>query len=506
LLARGELVSLMRWLRVLPEAILRTRPRLLLLLSWVLPNTGAIADSARYLAEAEALMADNPDPLLRSEFLATRIPLLIYQDKTAEVIASSRQVLEHLPVEHFFHSLTALIMGLALFRESRLSEAVQALSYAAGVARGKQQLFLLVPSLCFLAQIAADRGDFIQADQLYEQALAECRAANGTLSPIAGMALVELGRLRWWQGRSEEAAHALEHGMELCIQLNAAGHFFLDGYTALAEIKLAQGHPVEAIQQLALAEERVRDFFNPVFMATISAYRANIWHAQGDQAAKTWLHAHYASLEQPLLLPREKENVTLVRLMIDAQQYDQALAAIERLVAFAHTVGCTRSEVDLLVLRAIVRLSQSDKSAAQAALDQSLALAAPMGYARVFLDESRALASLLAQIARGDSPAARYATKLITSFPEGRLQIVDVRLKEEKPTTYHLQFAMLEPLSEREREILRQIAAGRSNQEIAATLVIAISTVKKHINNIFGKLDVQSRTQALVRARELDLL
>jgi hypothetical protein len=88
---------------------------------------------------------------------------------------------------------------------------------------------------------------------------------------------------------------------------------------------------------LTAAEERVRDFSNPVFMDMISAYQASIWRAQGDQAATTWLHDHCASLEQPLLLPLEKEYVTLVRLMIDAQQYDQALISIERLVAFVHT-------------------------------------------------------------------------------------------------------------------------------------------------------------------------
>src|SRR5215211_6908053 len=90
-------------LRWRPDTTLRARPRLLILLAWLLPNTGALADAARYRAEAEALLADNPDPVLRSEFLALRLQPLIYQERTGEVIALGRQVLQHLPTEHFFH-------------------------------------------------------------------------------------------------------------------------------------------------------------------------------------------------------------------------------------------------------------------------------------------------------------------------------------------------------------------------------------------------------------------
>jgi LuxR family transcriptional regulator, maltose regulon positive regulatory protein len=290
LIARGELLSLTRWLRLLPDTALRARPRLLILLAWLLPNTGALEDVARYRAEAEALLADNPDSVLRSEFLALQLQPLIFQERTDEVIALGRQVLEYLPAEHFFHSVSGVITGLAYLRQSQLAEAERILSVAVAEARSKQALFFLVSGLIRLALIAVERGEFAQAEQFSAEALAECRGPNGGLSPIAGMALVGLGRLRGWQGRSDDATRMLEESLELCGQLNAAPFFFLDGYTGLADLHLAQGRFPEALHQLALAEERVRRFANPAFTATIAAHRASIWRAQGNHAFLAWLN------------------------------------------------------------------------------------------------------------------------------------------------------------------------------------------------------------------------
>ncbi len=127
---------------------------------------------------------------------------------------------------------------------------------------------------------------------------------------------------------------------------------------------------------------------------------------------------------------------------------------------------------------------------------------------RVFVDEGAPLAALLRQVADRASPMAGYAAKLLAAFPQA--QSAERRAQNNAPfavrSTLERSNALVEPLSERELEILRLIAEGHSNQAIADRLVVAVSTVKKHINNLYGKLDVQSRTQALLRARELQLL
>jgi LuxR family transcriptional regulator, maltose regulon positive regulatory protein len=176
--------------------------------------------------------------------------------------------------------------------------------------------------------------------------------------------------------------------------------------------------------------------------------------------------------------------------------------------------GWTRYLIEALLLQALVCEKQREPTRAQAALERALILAEPEGYVRTFIDQGAPMAALLAQVARCESPLATYAATLLAAFPstEGR----ELRTEDHpaQPSTRSPQHAVLntqstalvEPLSPRELEILGLIADGHSNQTIADTLIIAVSTVKRHVNNIYGKLDVQSRTQALARARELNLL
>jgi len=179
-----------------------------------------------------------------------------------------------------------------------------------------------------------------------------------------------------------------------------------------------------------------------------------------------------------------------------------------------------------MLLQALTANAQGNQAAALAALESAVSLAAPEGYVRIFVDEGAPMAALLAQrVARRPfddaqrhqgqelrgaqhDPIGAYAERLLAAFPSAQPG-APLRTADAPPAlraALERANALVEPLSEREREILRLIAGGLSNQAIADTLIIATSTVKKHINNIYGKLDVQSRTQALVRARELHLL
>jgi LuxR family maltose regulon positive regulatory protein len=174
--------------------------------------------------------------------------------------------------------------------------------------------------------------------------------------------------------------------------------------------------------------------------------------------------------------------------------------------------------IEILLLRAMALQAQGAIPVALAALNRALTLAAPEGYVRMFVDEGAHMAALLAQSAEcspQNAPMRTYAERLLSAFPEAdtgarRRGDTDAEdspgLRVSPSPRLPISPALVEPLSEREREVLRLIAAGLSNQAIADRLVVAISTVKKHVNNIYGKLDVQSRTQALVRARELHLL
>jgi LuxR family maltose regulon positive regulatory protein len=173
-----------------------------------------------------------------------------------------------------------------------------------------------------------------------------------------------------------------------------------------------------------------------------------------------------------------------------------ARTLLERLMHAAEAGGRSGAIIEAAILHALAYQAQDELDTSLMWLSRALALAEPEGYVQVFVDEGPALAPLLARsLSRGTHPA----------FVRQLLARIHPQHGDEDPTTASNQL-LIEPLSQRELAVLRLLAQGCSNQAIADELVIAVSTVKKHINNIFGKLGVANRTQAINRARDLGLL
>jgi LuxR family maltose regulon positive regulatory protein len=193
---------------------------------------------------------------------------------------------------------------------------------------------------------------------------------------------------------------------------------------------------------------------------------------------------------------------------------EQAVDLLQRLLEDAEVKARMGSVVDILVVRALAQWAQETHSDALVTLERALRLAAPEGFIRRFVDEGPVMAAML-QTAHAHGVAPDYITRLLTAFPESdkgtrrqgdkEIDRVSVSLASQSPGLLVSQ-SLVEPLSARELEVLRLIANGKSNAEVARTLVIAISTVKTHTNSIFSKLQVSSRTQAIALARDLELL
>jgi LuxR family maltose regulon positive regulatory protein len=269
----------------------------------------------------------------------------------------------------------------------------------------------------------------------------------------------------------------------------------------------------------------------------VDALQARLWIAQGElQAAMRWVEERGLALSacperskravegsgrtagstelegSDTLLDdylRKYEHLVLARLLIAQGQPEETLALLEPLLSRQEL---NRLVIEIQALRALAFQAQGNVTQAMAALEHALSLAEPGGYVRMFVDEGPPMARLLYEAAaRGI--AAEYAGRLLAAFD---LETKDERRKTKwSPRSFVLgpsspalseDEGLVEPLSERELEVLGLVAEGLSNREIAARLLISLSTVKGHTANIYGKLGVHSRTQALARARDLGLL
>jgi LuxR family maltose regulon positive regulatory protein len=230
--------------------------------------------------------------------------------------------------------------------------------------------------------------------------------------------------------------------------------------------------------------------------------QAQVELAQGNLAIATrWADASgLSAADDDLSYLREREYLTLARVRIAQGRDDRAgpflqdaLHLLQRLLQDAETKARMGSALEILVLRALAFHAQGDRTEALSTLERALLLAEAEGYVRLFVDEGAPMLALLRLAhARGMTP--KYVTALLAAFG----------WQEEASVVRSP--SLVEPLTEREREVLQWLAAGASNREIARRLVLSLGTVKKHVSNICSKLNVQSRTQAVARARDLHLL
>jgi LuxR family maltose regulon positive regulatory protein len=321
----------------------------------------------------------------------------------------------------------------------------------------------------------------------------------GQHSPISSLCQAELGNLLYEQNDLDAA---LQYLQEAIAMAKPWGYWegLLPGYTGLARIRAVQGDwrgALSALDELAVLGQNF-----PHIKHALESFRAKLWALRGDlENAGRWAATAKLDLGSEMDFSRESEAIILVRVLIAQGAFDEAAGLAARLMETAEIGERWGHVIELLVLQALVFDAMSQPTEAFAALSRALTLAEPEGYVRIFVDAGMPMARLLYQAAeRGIVPG--YAGRLLSSLPQSDRAKRD---QIEVPTS-HPQLPMVEPLSEREIEVLQLIAEGYTNKEIGQMLYLALGTIKVHAHNIYGKLGVSGRTQAVAKARELGIL
>jgi LuxR family transcriptional regulator, maltose regulon positive regulatory protein len=528
---RGELATLRAWLEALPGELVRSRMELCLWQGWLLTLSGQFDAAERLLQELErTLSASASSSPLTSTISSLQPPrldesqrrLIEYAGRVAAIrtfialrcgdaprtIELALQALEQLPEDGAARGLVAWNLGIAYLLSGDLAKGSAALTEARVISQAAGNSYAAFMATFELAQLQARQGGHLhQADQSYQQAL-ELVAERGGLLAATGPAYVGRGELQYEWNNLDTASHYLQEGIAHCQQTGNAVIMLL-GYIALARVKQAQGDAKGAYALIQKIEQFLHTYHLPPHSAALlAAWHARLSLAQGDLAAAwRWAQECQLSVDDELGPTRERECLTWARVLITRHRPDEAMPLLGRLLHLAERQGRMGNALEILVLQAVASRARGDEAGAMERLSRALSLAEPEGYIRLFVDEGVPMARLLSQMrARraSDQPGS-------TGYREQLLTLLGGAHDEGAP---HPAVAVPGPgmyppggpLSERELEVLRLIVAGCSNREIADRLVLAVSTVKWYVNAIYGKLQVESRTKAIARARELNIV
>jgi ATP/maltotriose-dependent transcriptional regulator MalT len=508
---RGSSASLIRWLDGIPLGIIQTKPRLCLARAWTF-HWGPVvnlekAEEWAQIAMQTALADGALDSSLTGEVAALQAMIAATRGENARNLKLSQQALDDLPGDSPWRSAVALGLGTVYFDSGDFTTAAHVFGEALRLSKADGTHYIQLAAASFLADIQVFQGHLSYAMELYQEVL----DSAGLDPPQKGGIMAHGGQAYILCERNQLDA-ALVHVQLGIGQLDHvggawAGHVL---YRVLARIQQAQGKWPDALDSLNKAYQLGKSVQVSLVETQAAALRARLHLIQGDlDAAAVWaedsrLNIGDAQAGHPGW--REMEYLTLARVLDAKGRHEEALALLERLKQSAQAEERNGSAISILTLQSLIFQSQHNPARALECLAGALILAEPEGFVRAFLDEGEPMRLLLLDYQsalknimgndRNKSPARllAYVDKLLAAFSQP-FQVVA-----------HESGTVLEPLSEREREILRLIAIGLTNQEIAIKLVIAVSTVKSHINNLYAKLGTQRRTQAIVIARETGLL
>ena len=531
--------TVLGWLKALPDELVRARPVLSVHYAGTLLLNGELEGVEARLRDAEQwldsttdigkrALASSAEMVVLDEEEFRRLPggIAIYRAAIAQALGDvantmkyARQVLDLVPEEdHVLRGSAAGFLGLAYWASGDLEAAHR--SYAECMALVQRGGYLSDALGCAiaLADIRIAQGRLHEAMRTYERALQEALGQGEPVLRGTADMYVGLSELLREQNDLHTATELLLRSKELGVLAELSQNRYR-WCVAMARIREAQGDLDGALDLLGEAERvYMGDFFPNV--RPVAALVTRVWVAQGKLGeALGWARELGLSVSDDLSYLREFEHITLARVLLARPKSErtehfilEAMELLKRLLQAAEEGGRTGSIIEVLMLQALAHQMQGDISAALVPLERALSLAEPEGYVRIFVDEGPPMGVLLAKVHEHSRKRPRAA---VTNVPLAYIERLLALLRGERvqesispaaPSASAPAQPLLDPLTARELEILRLIAAGLSNRNIAARLVLALSTVKSYVNTIYGKLQVESRTQAVARARALHLL
>ncbi len=489
---KGTFVSLFGWFDALPDEVVKQNAVLSLYKGFALFFTESYREALPYARAAQENMPEDLSSSTYGQLLCIQAHIALFENDLKDVIRYSRDALEYLAEDDtFFRSLTLNILGQVLEMRGDVVSAVDIYrqgfdsGYRAGEIIGTMVVFTnLVISLNEL-------GRLNEATAICHKLYSEIGQEEFSGRSLANAIYLPWSHLSYEINQLEEAREQAQRALEALTQSKITQGIVLSQYV-LARIYLIDRH-WDRFSQLIndgiqLAKRTGTANTHGAWFSALEA-EANLQKGKIDSVIH-WVETAGFSPEDKPHHWLEWSYFTYSRFLLRQNRILDAQKILKTMENSAKEGQRLRKLITIYLLTALADLGQGDRKSAIQHLEAALSIAAPQGYQRAFLDEDQAILELLPEV-------RHIAPKFVDELTAKSSHVPEL---SPIPDLLH------EPLSERELEVLNLVAKGYSNRQIAEALYVTIGTVKKHLNNIFSKLQVKNRTQAVAKARELNLL
>ncbi|HLO30035.1 MAG TPA: LuxR C-terminal-related transcriptional regulator [Anaerolineales bacterium] len=514
------------WVKKLPDAVLRSRPRLCLQLGSAYSDAGNPDASETHLQNAERALAGVMDQAeaksLRANIVLIRASNAQNQGDLAETVKYAELSLQLIPEDDLYLRAQAVItLELTHWTTGNLEASLRAMyAWTDDMHRSGNQVFVIASAFA-MADMQVILGHLGEAEKILRQAIQQAAALDREAETITAHHHLGLALLAYERGDEMATAQHLHTATDLGKHTTLVDWNYRWNM-AQARLKESAGDWDAALQ---FFDEASRVYVKTAIpmLQPVKAHEARVYLKRGLlEKAQAWARERNISTEDDVRYLDEYEHLTLARVRLAEGSFTGVNNLLERLLALAETQKRIGSVIEILLTQALVHQAQNHRPQAFAALERALMLTELEHYLRIFVDEGEAMQLLISDFRSTIAPSAHpllgYVDRILDFFP----QPVEDTLQSKIENPKHLPRAqvpgsagecrgvqvskMIEPLTDRELEVLRLIAEGHSNTEISQRLYLALSTVKGHNLRIFNKLQAQNRTEAVARARELGLL
>ena len=504
------------WVKQLPERLILFRPVLCTQIAWGLMDMSEVDASESRLRDAERCLEGPSDEMffvIEEQFRALPARIAIARAYNAQTVHDFPAAVKYAELatklapqeDEFMRAQAAAILGGTYWANGDLEAACKSMSDWIDRSQKAGNFFFAIASASGKADILTAQGNLRDALRTYQQSLQLASAHAIQAQRIIAHHHLGLALLYHEMRDDESAAQHLQKSLELG-QHSTMRDWSYRKCLAQAHLKQAEGDLEAALSLLDDAQCFYVRSLIP-YTRPIDALKARIYLKQGRLSrAQEWVLEHRFSVDDDLNYLGEFEHLTLARVLIAEYQIKRedrlildAISLLERLLKLANDQKRMGSMLEIMIVQALAYQAQGDSPRAFTALKYALTLAQPEGYARIFIGEGEPMRLLLLDFSLFNEKQPGGRDHALTGYVNKLLQAFD------QPRDGQ-QSKLIEPLSQRELEVLQLIAQGLSNREISKRLFLALNTIKGHNRMIFSKLQAQRRTEAIARARELDLL